>query len=280
MPDHRQYVMEYREYGGGPPTRLLCFDLRRVGDDALLATYGGGRHLLNRARIVSLADAQTGEVISDLDSHIVWPTTVPAVDIQKIRQRDKWEWDKKYCLRVIENHFRNKLFALFDYSCVKCSKPGILRTDFKSMEHVPFWRGLERDHHVPISLGGRLTPGNIGVLCTSCNSRKNEKSPQSFYTASELGRVQRYLDKEEPMLRFKFDWEAWRQDRAQYLTGLGIGQGLVNEVLTNEDHRYYAPPSSSAQIEFTIAVDLKEVIKEIEKQNKGRAATGDGEVET
>lgn len=262
MPDHREYLMEYREYDGGPATKVLCFDLRRVGNDALLATYGGGRHLLNRAKIVSLADRETGEVISDLDSHIVWQTEVSAIDIQKIRQRDKWEWDKKYCLRVIENHFRNKLFALFEYGCVKCSKPGALRTDYKGMEHVPFWRGLERDHHVPISLGGRLTPGNIGVLCTSCNSRKNEKSPQSFYTASELGRVERYLEKEEPTLHFKFAWEAWRQDRAQYLSSLGIDRALIHEVLTNENHRYYAPPP--AQFGISITVDASELLKDLE----------------
>lgn len=261
MPDHRQYLMEYREYDGGPSIRLVCFDLRRVGDNALLATYGGGRHLVNRARIVSLADCDTGEVITDLDSHIVWRAEISAVDIQKIRQRDKWEWDKKYCLRVIENHFRNKLFTLFDYRCFKCSKPGVLRTDFKWMERVPFWRGLERDHHVPISLGGRLTPGNIGVLCTSCNSRKKEKSPQSFYTAAELGRVQRYLDKEEQVLQFKFHWEAWRQDSAAYLVGLGIDRELVSVVLTNENHRYYVPPPSTLGI--SIAIDACSSLKNL-----------------
>lgn len=264
MPRERQYVVEYREYDGGPPTTLLCSDLRRVGENALLATHGGGRHLLNRTRIASLADYETGEVISDLDSHIAWRAEVSAIDVQKIRQRDKWEWDKKYSLRVIENHFRNKLFSLFAYGCVKCSKRGILRTDFTGMERVPFWRGLERDHHVPIRLGGRLIPGNIGVLCTSCNSRKNEKSPQSFYTTGELDRVQRCLDKEEETLHFKFDWEAWRQDRSQYLASLGIDRELIGEVLTNENHRYYAPPP--VQFDFSIAVDAGEMLKDLERQ--------------
>lgn len=271
MPHDRQYILEYRECGGGPSTKLLCSDLRPVGKDAFLVTFDGGRHLLSRARIASLADSKTGEVVSDFDNHLVWVAEVSAIDIQKIRQRDKREWDKKYCLRVIENHFRNKLFSLFEYSCVKCFTPGMLRTDFAGMERVPFWRGLERDHHLPIRLGGRLIPGNIGVLCTSCNSRKNEKSPRAFYTTGELDRVQRCLDKEEAALHFKFDWEAWRQDRSQYLASLGIDRELIGEVLTNEDHRYYAPPPS--QFHLSIAVDADEMLKDLERRvldsNKG-----------
>lgn len=265
MPDERQYLMEYREYPGGPPVTVVCSDLRPVGDDAFLVTYEGGRHLMNLSLVVSLADRNTGEVV-DLKSNIAWRPEISAIDIQKIRQRDKSEWDKKYWLRVIENHFRNKLFALFDYRCFKCSKPGVIRTDFAGMENVPYWRGLERDHHVPINLGGRLKPGNIGILCASCNSRKHERPPKLFYTATELERVQDYLNQEEQILAFDFDSDAWRQDRTSYLTRVGIAPDLVREVLTNENHRYYAPPPLTSQAGFGITVDMKEILSELEKQ--------------
>lgn len=45
---------------------------------------------------------------------------------------------------------------------------------------------LTIDHHLPFALGGRLTESNTVVLCRSCNSRKNAKHPDKFYTKEQL----------------------------------------------------------------------------------------------
>lgn len=45
---------------------------------------------------------------------------------------------------------------------------------------------LTIDHHLPFALGGRLTESNTVVLCRSCNSKKNAKHPDKFYTKEQL----------------------------------------------------------------------------------------------
>ena len=256
----KKVILEYRS-DDGRSIRLFCSEMHHDGDEAItvFSLNDKIRQRLLRSRITSVADFYTGEIVTDIDRCLVANSVMSPAEIEKIRQRDKWEWDKKYRLRVIENHYRNKLFALFEFRCFKCSRPGTIRTDYKWMKHVPFWCGLDRDHHVPINLGGHLVPGNIGVLCKSCNSKKHETEPERFYTETELRKLQPYLDKQDEVLRFNFDLEAWQEDRSAYLISLGIDKQLVHQVFNNEDHRYYHPPSSPISISLTI--DLGSILQ-------------------
>jgi hypothetical protein len=92
------------------------------------------------------------------------------------------------------------------------------------------------DHHIPLALGGHLTPGNIVSLCRTCNNRKSDKSPERFYTREELERLQALLDQQEELFRFEFDWELWREDREKYLLSVGVEPKAVKDTLYNEDH--------------------------------------------
>src|SRR5262249_48345245 len=148
--------------------------------------------------------------LPDLDACLGEPPALPEPDeIEKIRGRDKWLWDKQFMLRAIENHYRNKLYSVFNYRCFNCSRPAT-HESYRDMEEVPFYRGLDRDHHVPIALGGRLVPGNIVVLCKACNSRKQEVDPRSFYSADKLASLRPLLMQQEGVLAFKFDGDRWR----------------------------------------------------------------------
>jgi len=225
------------EHTGG---RVVCFDVRPEGaGQASFCVVGtSDRRTIDLGSVQQVSDFETGEVLAHIDQAFGGPLSLSDSDVKTIRGRDKSLWAKLYRAPVIENHYRNKLFALFEHRCFKCSRPGKLET-YQGMEHVPFWRGLDRDHHVPISLGGHLVPGNIVVLCTSCNSRKHERDPRAFYTTEQLERLRPLLAREAEVLAFKFDWERWQEDRRAYLVSLGIEEQLAGQVMRDENHRYY-----------------------------------------
>lgn len=49
------------------------------------------------------------------------------------------------------------------------------------------------DHHIPLSLGGKLSFLNTVLLCASCNSQKHNKLPENFYTIEELTKIESYF---------------------------------------------------------------------------------------
>lgn len=49
---------------------------------------------------------------------------------------------------------------------------------------------LEIDHHYPLSLGHALSFNNAVLLCKSCNSSKNDRLPEDFYTKEQIERLQ------------------------------------------------------------------------------------------
>jgi 5-methylcytosine-specific restriction endonuclease McrA len=49
---------------------------------------------------------------------------------------------------------------------------------------------LELDHHYPLSMGFALSINNAVLLCKSCNSSKNNKLPESFYSPEQLTDLQ------------------------------------------------------------------------------------------
>lgn len=49
---------------------------------------------------------------------------------------------------------------------------------------------LELDHHYPLSMGFALSINNAVLLCKSCNSSKNNKLPEFFYSPEQLTDLQ------------------------------------------------------------------------------------------
>lgn len=66
-----------------------------------------------------------------------------------------------------------KVLEKFNHSCFNCGST----------------EKLTIDHHLPFSRGGRLTESNSVVLCLSCNSSKNAKHPNIFYSKKQLNKL-------------------------------------------------------------------------------------------
>lgn len=218
------------------------------------------------SRIASAVDAETGEVIKDLYSYLgikaplkppppeLDPIPRTPAEIKRRRGKDKWLLFGPFVLGVIEEHAKRKFFALFGNTCFKCGSPG----------------PLVIDHHVPIGLGGRLVMGNLVALCKRCNDRKQDKSPERFYSAEELERLRDLLSRQSGMFDFKFDYKAWKADREAYLLSLGIDEGTVRAVLNDPGHRYYIPPPDETAerepIEIVISIDnedIRKIVKDV-----------------
>ena len=54
---------------------------------------------------------------------------------------------------------------------------------------------LSLDHHIPLSKGGSLELYNTTVLCRFCNSEKNNKNPEEFYSNEELQNIKDYFQR-------------------------------------------------------------------------------------
>jgi 5-methylcytosine-specific restriction endonuclease McrA len=91
------------------------------------------------------------------------------------RRRDrKAAWGDLEGLNPEETQF---VYAQFNSCCYRCGD---------SLE-------LALDHHYPIAVAP-LCRGNAVLLCKSCNSQKNNKFPEDFYSFSELRYLQTLLD--------------------------------------------------------------------------------------
>lgn len=62
---------------------------------------------------------------------------------------------------------------LFENKCFKCSST----------------KDLYIDHNYPLSKGFPLTKNNAVLLCIKCNSAKNNKLPEEFYTQEQLNKL-------------------------------------------------------------------------------------------
>lgn len=55
-------------------------------------------------------------------------------------------------------------------------------------------KNLEIDHHYPLSKGYGLHIGNAVLLCSSCNTSKNNKMPNCFYSKIKFDQVEYILE--------------------------------------------------------------------------------------
>ncbi|QQS36144.1 MAG: HNH endonuclease [Ignavibacteriales bacterium] len=167
------------------------------------------------------------------------------------RKKEKIELFKHFRLRLIEDLYKNKFFALFNHRCFKC---GIKEKPFPETGNPPI---LCIDHHIPMVLGGHLIAGNLVALCRSCNNKKKDKSPEEFYTQKELDKLKPILAKQKNIFDFAFDLDYWYRDRKGYLLSLGLDPKRDHEKLCNENDCDFVGLSTS-RYEITLEIDSHE----------------------
>ena len=65
--------------------------------------------------------------------------------------------------KLMTRALRQKIMRRDDYTCQMCGK------------YMPDEVGLQIDHIVPVSRGGKTIPSNLRVLCNKCNAKKGNK---------------------------------------------------------------------------------------------------------
>lgn len=174
------------------------------------------------------------------------------------RGKEKRELFKRFRLRVIEDLYKKKFFALYDFQCFKCG------TKEKPHPEIGKPPVLCIDHHIPMVLGGHLVPGNLVSLCRNCNNKKHDLPPVEFYTPEELDSLKPILEKQHEVFNFNFDWKYWDKDREGYLLSLGVDSKLVHELFYNPEHRdYIGLPSDKSCI--IIKIDINDILNGIFK---------------
>lgn len=123
-----------------------------------------------------------------------------------MRNADKRALYKHFRIEIIEDVYRHKFEQLFDRCCFACYAPP----------------PLELDHHIPARAGGRLVPGNIILLCPSCNNRKGSMPPSEFYSPAQNARAKRLFKQQVSLFEFTFDWAQWEADPLAYLLCVGV----------------------------------------------------------
>ena len=73
---------------------------------------------------------------------------------------------------------------LFDHACFNCGSK----------------ENLTVDHYRPLSKGNALTLTNAIILCKSCNSRKNNKDPEQFFSEEQTTIIQEVFNSVEEIV--------------------------------------------------------------------------------
>ena len=240
----QKLVIQYKDSEGNISERLISEYAPR--DFLSINAYCHTRNAIRTFvvnRIISIADADTGEVIEDKYACFGF-SSIPKVDtikpkvaisinetfeeIRKRRNKEKYELFKTYRLEIIKDFYKRKLLALFDDRCFKCG----------------YTENLVIDHNIPMAFGGRFIPGNLVMLCVRCNDAKGTLIPERFYNQEELFRLESLLGKEPETMGFYFEWVEWNKNPKQYLASIGIEKELIEEAFNNPHSRFYIRPSS------------------------------------
>lgn len=75
------------------------------------------------------------------------------------------QYHSKNQRRLATRELREKIMKRDNYTCQLCGK------------YMPDEVGLQIDHIIPISKGGKTITSNLRVLCSKCNSSKSDKIP-------------------------------------------------------------------------------------------------------
>ncbi|MCG6170143.1 HNH endonuclease [Leptospira sp. FAT2] len=236
----KELIIKYRAVEGKITSRRIT-NIRPNGDDKIYA-YCHLRDMEMGFMISGIVEAvipSSGELIENIYTflNLKTPTdfnnpiqnysnqqeSINEKSLERLRRKEKSELFKRFRLRVIINHYKQKFFECFDNQCFKCKKE----------------KHLVIDHHIPMSLGGHLIPGNLVALCRKCNGQKWDNPPEKFYSRKELQELQQFLIKEKEVFEFEFNWDFWNKDREGYLISLGIDRKLVHQVLNDKNHVDY-----------------------------------------
>ncbi len=135
------------------------------------------------SRIEEATDASTGEVITDICAYFGLPSVkTPPLSLPSFLEAPtKMSQDEAKSQR---NDRQREL------SGIDSKSASLLATSRRSSGHYSLIAVTDAkelpafalDHHVPQTLGGRLVPGNVVLLCRNCNTRKRGRHPrQSLY---------------------------------------------------------------------------------------------------
>lgn len=193
----------------------------------------------NLDRIEHALDMESGEVIPDIWLHLglesrnppplkmpVFSGRKPAMtaeELRNLRKADKNALFQRFKYEVIAQAKRRSLWASFSNSCFRCGSKG----------------PLELDHHVPQDLGGRLVPGNVVLLCSSCNLQKRASHPSVFYSDEQLSALEPILKAQLQLFEFRFNWTRWTRHPDEYLVSLGVTEDEARAALCDPASRFY-----------------------------------------
>lgn len=113
----------------------------------------------------------------------------------KIAQRAYDQSPKGKAAAVLKRHRRNaqeqvtltvedvlRIKTQFAFKCFKCKV-----SDQPTL-----------DHHIPLASGGKLSHGNVVLLCRKCNGLKADLPPEQFYSEQELNDLRPILQNQNP----------------------------------------------------------------------------------
>ncbi|HUQ36952.1 MAG TPA: HNH endonuclease [Aestuariivirga sp.] len=160
------------------------------------------------------------------------------------RSKEKYDfWLKKFQHRDVVNVFKLKLFELFDNQCFRCGAADQL--------HI--------DHHIPRTLGGKLEPGNLVVLCRRCNNAKGTIAPDVFYGENHLLLLAPKLEKQRELFDFQWDWQNYNRDKSAYFLSIGVDSVTVERIFSDPNYDGYIEPDSEKVI---YTVDVTDMVDE------------------
>lgn len=156
-----------------------------------------------------------------------------------IKKREKRAFFARYGVRVVEELYKRKFFALFENRCFRCGA-----------YEAPTWVWapalLCMDHHIPFSRGGHFEAGNLVALCRPCNTQKRDKDPALYYPPTLLSRLQPLLDAQDALLEFEWDEDKWRADPPGYLATIGVPADQIHATFHDECFHGYIHPDDVA----------------------------------
>lgn len=229
-------------------------------------------------RIEDAIDMETGESIRDIWGYFGVPNPKPPLAQMPVftPPRERLTADQARNRRSAEKH---ALFRRFKYTVIAEAKKRQLWALFESRcFHCSETLTLDLDHHVPQSLGGRLVPGNIVLLCRKCNLLKRRLHPTAFYSADELEKLQPTLEAELPLFNFSFNWTRWIHHPVEYLVTLGVAEADAKASVTDPTHRLYVgyDPRSDVTVDpaHEIVIDMEEVLQKTLSEKKEPRRSG------
>ena len=243
MADDNHLIIRYQDSDGNVTERRIS-EIEPEGTRVISAFchLRNAQRIFYVPRILSATHAESGQPVSDLYSSLGLPRPPEqrradqfqvdttgrlcghsAEAYKGQRNREKRELFARFHHRAIAAVYKAKFFSMFGDRCFKCGST----------------RALVMDHHIPMIMGGHLEPGNLVSLCRRCNGRKLDASPDDFYTAEELRRLQPLLEQQKELIDFQIDIARWMNDREAYMLDLGVDPQLVHQILHDPYHRDY-----------------------------------------